>query len=524
MPIIVPKMVYVLFMLFAHLSHRHRKWIALAGLVCGVSILFLDSTVLPVATPTIQKDLGVTSTGVNWIINIYFLTMATLVLAMGRFADKFGHRRIFTLGIGIFAIASLLGGFAQMSNWLITSRAFQGVGAAMMGPASWAIIIDVFPLKERGRAAGVLIGISSVFLSLGPSIGGFLTEYLSWRWIFWINLPVALLGIFLVLISVPQTELSDERFDIPGFVTFSAGLAALTTALMQGRDWGWNSPLIIMLGLLAVLFFFLLVVTDRMAKDPFIDFKLYRKKVYLGGSCLVFFAQFLLMISVYWPIFFQKALNLTPLEAGSVTLFATLPVIFSAPLSGYLNDRFGPKIPILIGFVMSALCLSWFAIFLRFDRVLYLIPGLFFYGNSMALVMTPNSTSALGTLRPGKRGLGSGMFYTARYTGGALGIALFGSLIINIRHLNFTLRLQNNPETANLSARIFWGLMTDSKSAVAQLNALPEKTAIFVKEAFYASYNYAFTLTHIFALLIALTAIAVSYWTYRDYVPEEDVV
>lgn len=503
-------------MLDTRRSKRLRKWIALIGLMCGVSMLFLDSTVLPVATPTIQIDLNVSSTGINWVINAYFLAMATLVLACGKLADMYGHRRIFSIGMTIFALASALGGLSITSSWLISARCLQGVGGAMMGPASWAIIIDVFPLKERGRAIGLLIGISSVFLSLGPSVGGFLTEFLSWRWIFWLNLPIATAGIALVLYSVPHNDdLSEEKFDVPGFITFSAALATLTIALMQGRAWGWGSPVIVLLLIMSVLFFFLLYVTDRIAKYPFIDFKLYKNRVYLGGSFIVFMVQFLLMISVFWPIFFQKALHLSPLQAGAATLFSTIPVIFSAPLSGWIQDRFGPRLPILIGFALASFCLGWFAIFLQYDSVINLIPGLFFYGISMALIMTPNSTATLAILPPRKRGLGSGMFYTARYTGGALGIALFGSMIINVRHFNFASRIAENSATANLSPKIFWGLMVNKSDAVAELNALAPNLQSFVRSAFYDSYHFAFVVTHLFALSIAIIALVITHFTYE---------
>ena len=509
-------------MLFSHLSMRYRKWIALAGLTCGVSMLFLDSTVLPVATPTIQKSLIVSSSTINWVINAYFLTSAALVLAFGKIADMVGYRRVFSLGMFIFALASTLGGFATSGIWLIISRSIQGVGGAMMGPASWSIIIDIFPYKERGKALGALIGVSSIFLSLGPSIGGFITEYLSWRWIFWINIPVAATGIFLVLSAVPKTQLSEESFDIPGFLTFSAGIASLVIALMQGREWGWSSPTIIVLFIFAALFLFLLFVTDRFAKHPFIDFSLYRKKVYLGGSSVVFFVQFLLMISVFWPIFFQKALDFSPLEAGFITLLSTIPVIIIGPLSGWIHDRYGPKFPIFLGFTSCIICFSWFAIFLRKGNIVLLSPGLILFGISVAFVMTPNSTSTLATLPARKRGLGTGMFYTARFTGGTLGVALFGALITNIRHLIFSKSLSKNPATANLSPKAFWGLLADAPSAQSRIEQLPADTAEFIEAAFLQSYEWAFMITHIFAATIALIALIVAYKTYHDYRFQKD--
>ncbi len=504
-------------MLFSHVPPRLRKWIALAGLTCGVSMLFLDSTVLPVATPTIQKSLTISSGGINWVINAYFLATATLVLAAGKIADMAGYRRVFSLGMLIFACASALGGFATSGLWLIIARACQGIGGAMMGPASWSIIIDIFPLKERGKALGFLIGISSIFLSTGPSIGGFLTEFLSWRWIFWVNLPIAALGIFLVLTSVPKTDLSDESFDVPGFLTFSAGVASLVIALMQGREWGWLSPTIIILLISSVVFFVLLYVRDRFAKHPFIDFNLYKHPVYLGGSGLIFFVQFLIMISIFWPIFFQKALAFTPLEAGTFTLISTIPVIFTGPFSGWLQDRVGPKLPILTGFALSTLCFAWFAIFLPKGNPFYLVPGLLLFGVSLSLVMTPNSTSTLATLPSRKKGLGSGMYYTARFTGATIGLALFGAFITNLRHVLFARKLAGNPATSDLDPRLFWGLIIDSPISDATLNTMSFESKLFVRQAFYQSYETAFSLTHLFATCVSALAFFLAYITYRNY-------
>ncbi|MCP5509857.1 MAG: MFS transporter [Chlamydiales bacterium] len=505
-------------MVFSHLSFSFKKWIALAGLTCGVSMLFLDSTVLPVATPNIQESLLISNSGIIWVINAYFLATATLVLAAGKIADMVGYRRIFSFGMFIFAFASALGGLATSGFWLIIARFCQGIGGAMMGPASWSIILDIFPVKERGKALGFLIGVSSIFLSLGPSIGGFITEYLSWHWIFWVNVPIAALGIFLVLSSVPKTDLSEESFDIPGFITFSGGVACLVIALMQGRQWGWTSPVIITLFVGSVVFFFLLYVTDRYAKHPFIDFKLYKDHIYFGGSAIVFLVQFLVMISIFWPIFFQKALHFTPLEAGSFTLLSTIPVIFVGPFSGWLHDRFGPKLPILTGFFLCTVAFAWFAFFLQKGSAAYLIPGLFLLGMSLALVMTPNSTSALSTLPQRKKGLGSGMFYSARFTGATLGLALFGALITNLRHSIFAKDLASNPATAELDPHIFWGLLVDSPTVEALINTLPFETKLLVSKVFLQSYEKAFTYAHLFAAVVSVVAFFIAYRTYRNYV------
>ena len=505
-----------------HVSGENRKRLALSGLICGLAMIFLDSTVLPVAAPTIQAELKLTTATINWIINAYFLATATLVLAFGRFADRIGHRRIFALGMSIFALASAMGGFANGSGWLMISRSLQGIGGAMMSPASWAIIIDTFPFKERGRAMGILVGVSSLFLCTGPSIGGFLTEVLSWRWIFWINLPIAIMGVILVLVAVKKNELSEESFDIPGFLTFALGVGSLTIALMQGRAWGWGSPVTITLFSVAVIFLLLLFLTDRYAKHPFIDFKLYLHRIYRGGSLLVFLAQFVMTASIFWPIFFQKALNMSPLAAGGVTLISTVPILAAAPLSGWMQDRLGPFLPIFLGFCLQIASLVSFAILVEKGNITYLIPSLLLFGTGIALYMPPNSTSTLAALPPRKNGLGSGMFYTARFTGGTLGIALLGSLISNLHYRRFWALVAEIDLPTSFIVSGLWKKIGNGAIHDPQFQALPEVTQNLINNAYLKSYEFSFTMTHFFAALVAVIALIVAIRTYYNYSHESN--
>lgn len=501
---------------------QNRKKLALAGLICGLAMIFLDSTVLPVAAPTIQIELGLSTSTINWIINAYFLATATLVLAFGRCVDRVGHRRVFALGMSIFALASALGGFANGSGLLLISRSLQGIGGAMMSPASWAIIIDTFPFKERGRAMGILVGVSSLFLCTGPSIGGFLTEVLSWRWIFWVNLPIAVVGVMLVLLAVRKNELSEESFDVPGFLTFALGIGALTIALMQGRIWGWKSPGIVTLFIVGILFLLLLFLTDRLAKHPFIDFKLYLHRIYRGGSLLVFLAQFVMTSSIFWPIFFQKALSMSPLLAGGVTLISTVPILAAAPLSGWMQDRLGPFRPILLGFSLQIIALILFAILVEKGKIPYLIPSLLLFGTGIALYMPPNSTCALAALPPRKNGLGSGMFYTARFTGGTLGIALLGSLISNLHYRKFWNLVSKIDLPTSFKISGLWEKVGGEGIVDPQFGNLPEATQQLIKDAYLKSYEFSFTIAHLFAAFVAFLALIVAIRTYYNYSHESN--
>ena len=256
------------------ISEKKRKRLILLAMTSSTSLIFLNATLLPVALPTIQRELLVSMSGLQWLINAYLLATAVFVIAGGRLGDLFGHRRMFCIGVAIYSISSVMGAMAETGWWLIMSRAIQGTGGALMSPAGMSILIHSFPEKERGRAIGIMVGIGSVFLSLGPFIGGAFTQYLSWRWAFLINPPIALYGILMVIKSVPKSETIKESFDFPGFISLSLSISCLTLALMQGKVWGWGSWQVVFLFLLAICFLLAVRGLERFAKHPFFQFNL----------------------------------------------------------------------------------------------------------------------------------------------------------------------------------------------------------------------------------------------------------
>jgi MFS family permease len=212
-------------------------------MTCSLSMIFIDQTIVSVALPTIQRDVNTSSVEAQWIINAYLLALAALVAAGGRAGDIFGRRRTWIIGTVLFAGFSALCGAADSEGWLIASRVGQGVGGALMMPATMALVVTAFPPEDRGKAIGILVGVASVFLSVGPLLGGIFTEGVSWRWVFFVNLPVAALTLLLARRSTPESR--DERvssLDPVGFVTVAVGLTALVLALMEGHQWGCGSP------------------------------------------------------------------------------------------------------------------------------------------------------------------------------------------------------------------------------------------------------------------------------------------
>lgn len=489
-----------------------ERILVLFAMTCAISMTFLNMTLLPIALPTIERELLVSKVALQWIINSYLLSTSVFVIAGGRLGDLFGHRRLFCLGMSLYVLASVTGGLAMTGWWLIMCRAFQGLGGAMMSPAAISIMIHSFPIEKRGKAIGIMVALGSLFLSLGPFVGGAFTEYLSWRWSFWCNIPIAITGLILTLKAVPRSDRLDESFDFIGFFTSSLGLFSLTLALMQGKSWGWNSPFIVFLFFLAVALIALARFFERFVKDPFFDFSLFKRPVFLGGTILIFCCQFILMVTVFWPLFFQNVLGYSPLTSGLYTALATIPLMVFAPLSGTLADRLGPRIPIAIGFFLAIGCFTWFFVFARYHNINLLIPALLAFGSGVSFVMTPAGAATISSVPRAKTGVATGMYNMIRFTGATIGVAILGAVQNNVQEDHFAKVLKMSPSTRALDPNLYEGLLAGLPSAREALEALTPPVATLVQAALYESSALGFSwinlvagVMSVFCLFVGLT-------------------
>ncbi|HSX12061.1 MAG TPA: MFS transporter [Rhabdochlamydiaceae bacterium] len=492
------------------LTEKNRKWWVLAAMSCTISMIFIDITVLPVALPTIQRLLNFSDLALQWIINSYTLTLSILVLAGGRLSDIFGSKRVFFYGIVLFALASAFCGLSNTAWGFILSRVFQGIGGALLIPSTGLTIFSVFPLHERGKAMGIYISIGSLFLSFGPFVGGLLTQYFSWRYLFWINLPIAAIGTLLASYSVPKSEIKKERFDYFGFFTMSIGISALVIGIMQSRAWGWSSPLTLGLILGGIFFILLLSFFDRDVQDPFIDFKLFKSRSFVGAITCTFCTQFIVMLTVFWAIYFQTGLAFTPLEAGTLALLANIPVIFAAPIGGYLLDRFGPRLPVTIGFVLIFSSLLWFLhVFDLKDRGM-LLSAIIPFGCGIPMVFSASFTAALHEVPQHKRGMASGLASTVRQFASTLGMAILGALLLYYQDKKLVLALSQNAETAHLNPSQFEGLLVQTPSALQVLEQLPEPVQNYVRTSDLSAYITAFYNINFVTLFVAALGLLVA--------------
>ena len=400
-------------------------------------MIFVDQTVVSVALPRIQSDLAVSQTGLQWIVNAYVLSLAATVALGGKIGDIIGRVHAFVAGVVLFALASAACGLAPNEGMIVWARAFQGLGAALMLPSSAAIVIDSFDIRERGKAMAIYVGVAQAFLALAPLLGGFLTEYLDWRWVFWINLPVAVLALVMTYISKPPDVRQPGRKLNPVYAgLLIAGMFAFVYGLQQGHDWGFDSPITYSLvggGLfLLALFSYFQLRTD----DPLIELRLFRVRAFTADAVLMFCIQFaMIIIIVFGAIYLQNIIGFTPVQTGIAFMPIIIAVVVMSQLAGRIFDRVGVKIPALAGSFLIAVGFFSQAPLLTGAEFWVLLPGMIVLGCGIGLVMVPTNTDALNRAPRDLRGQASGVMQTMRQVGATVGLASIGGVVAGLESM-----------------------------------------------------------------------------------------
>jgi EmrB/QacA subfamily drug resistance transporter len=412
-----------------------RRWWILAGGSTGVFILMLDSTTLPLALPSIRGELGASSSGLQWVQNSYLLTMAALVVTLGRVGDMVGRKRIFQLGMLAFGAGSVICATAGSVAQLIGGRVVQGAGGAALLALSLAIVNLAFPPEERPRAVGIWAAVSAIALAIGPLVGGAAVELVSWRLIFWLAVPIAALALAIMGVAAPESrdETAGRRIDVSGFVTVTLGLTGVVLALVQGKQWGWDSAatLGVLAGGLALLAVFWLV--EHRVPEPIVDFRLFRSGPYFGASA----AAFALVGSLWTLLFFlpqyvELVLDHSTLVSGLLVLPMTAPMVAISPFAGRLGARVGARGLMTAGMTCATLGVL---VVTRVDGdsgYALLLPGLLLFGVAMGLVFATMSAAAMAALPPEKAGIASGALAMIRTLAGALLLAAGGAIFQHI--------------------------------------------------------------------------------------------
>jgi EmrB/QacA subfamily drug resistance transporter len=414
-------------------SGETNRWLVLVIVCLAQFMVILDATVVNVALPSIQADLGFSAANLQWVINSYTLVFGGFLLLGGRAGDLFGRRRLFLWGVGIFSLASLLNGLATSDTWLVATRGLQGLGGALVSPAALSIITTTFAEGEdRTKALGVWSAIAAGGGAFGLLLGGVLTDSLSWEWIFFVNVPIGIATAMLALRYVPEShaQAKERGVDLPGAITVTAGLIVLVYAIVKAEDFGWGSGRTLGLAAIALALLAAFVVIESRTRAPLIRLGIFSVRSLAGANAVL-----LLVVGGLFAFFFfsslyvQQILGYSPLEAGLAFLPVTVGIGIGAGIAQQLVKRIGVRTTAAVGMIIAAFGLYLFSGLSADGTYLSdVLPAVIPQSVGMGLFFVPITLIATTNVAEEDAGLASGLFNTAQQVGGALGLAVLSTL------------------------------------------------------------------------------------------------
>ncbi len=419
-------------------GHGHAepsKWAVLGIVGVGVFMATLDSSIVNISLPTIAHYFGVALSGaVEWVIIAYLVVVAAALLTIGRLADLIGRKRIWASGLIVFTLGSAICGAAPSLAVLVAARAFQGLGGALLMAISPAMLTSAFPPGERGKALGWNAVVVALGVSAGPTIGGILTENLTWRAIFYVNVPLGLIGLFLTLrVLTEQTGQGGTHFDPIGAILLAIGLASLTLGLSFGQEWGWTSPTLLAAMAGAVVALTAFVLYERRAHDPIVDLRLLRNRVFASANVsliLCFLALF--AVSFLLPFYLEELKGFSTEQAGLLLTPLPLTIAVIAPISGSLADRFGTRWLTSGGLLLACVGLVLVSQLDAHSSVFEITWRLVLTGVGQGLFQSPNNSALMGAAPRGQQGSAAGFLATGRVIGQSISVALAGAIFVSL--------------------------------------------------------------------------------------------
>jgi EmrB/QacA subfamily drug resistance transporter len=496
-----------------------RKWWTLIAVSVAIFMLLLDITVVNVALPDIQRSLHSSFSDLQWVVDAYALTLATFLLTSGSVADLIGRKRVFIAGLFVFTISSAVCGLSTTPLELNLARAVQGTGGAMMFATALALIAEAFHGKERGTAFGVFGAVTGAAVAVGPVVGGIITSGIGWEWIFFVNVPIGIVAVFIAFTKVEDSrDPNATGVDWPGLLTFSASLFLLVYSLVQGNEKGWGSTEIVAFLSAAVLLMVAFVLVEHLQSRPMLDLSLFRRPAFTGASIVAFclsgsfFAMFL-----YLTLYIQDVLGYSPFQAGLRFLPTTLLSFIVAPISGRLSVRMPVRLLLGSGLLLIGLGLLAMTTIDASSTWTVLIPGFILAGAGVGLVNPPLASTAIGVVPQEHSGMASGINSTFRQVGIATGIAGLGAVFQHSVTHGTTAALLASGQARGVAGAAHGqlGTLLESGEVSHFAKSLPLAAHTALEHAYRVGFTEAFTTIAIIAATIALVGSVLAFVLVR---------
>lgn len=491
------------------LSAKPNKYMVLFTVCIGTILSGYVSSSINIALPNIMQAFNFTMDSVVWVSLSYMLPYGSMLPIMGKLGDQFGRKKMYIAGVSIFTLATLLVGLAWSSTSIIIFRVLQGVGAGLLFPNAMAIVSDAFPASERGQALGLWGALAASGSALGPTIGGYIIEYLNWRILFYSIIPVSILGLVLSIYVLEESSISADapKIDYLGGMLIVISLGSLLLALNQGSKEGWTSFYIVSILIVTVLSMIIFIYVENKLKYPLVELSLFRNTTFTVSNIVGFLSLMAMYGGMFLlPFYLRNILGYTAIKAGISLLPLVGAMILLAPLGGKLADTMGSKIPASIGMAVITLALYSFHVLDERTAYVNIAWRLVLMGIGLALTMSPLSNGVMGTLPKDKVGVGAGVFNLFKNIGGSVGVAIMGTMLTNRQEFHNQILINYVTPSSDMTMEVLTtltnGFMHNGLAAVqAQAAALTTMQGMVAKQASVIAFQDVFLIT---ALLCAL--------------------